>query len=66
MKRLHVAFGALLFAVHLGVGATEVAYLTEPSRTVSAKASVAADTRAYRLDAARHDGHGGSCAQVVK
>jgi hypothetical protein len=32
MKRLHLAAGALLCAVHLGIGATEVAYLTEPSR----------------------------------
>ena len=54
MKRLHLAAGALLCAVHLGIGATEVAYLTEPSRTVSAKASAAGDTRAYRMDAARH------------
>ena len=54
MKRLHLAAGVLLCAVHLGIGATEVAYLTSPSRTVSATASVAADTRAYRMDAARH------------
>jgi protein TonB len=54
MKRLHLAAGALLCAVHLGIGATEVAYLTEPSRSVSARASAATDTRAYRLDAARH------------
>jgi len=54
MKRLHLAAGALLCAVHLGVGAIEVAYLTEPSRSVSAKASAATDTRAYRMDAARH------------
>ena len=54
MKRLHLAAGALLCAVHLGIGATEVAYFTEPSRTVSAKASAAADPRAYRMDAARH------------
>jgi periplasmic protein TonB len=53
MKRLHFAAGALLCAVHLGVGATEVAYFTEPSR-VPAKASAAGDARAYRLDAARH------------
>ena len=54
MKRLQLAAGALLCAVHLGIGATEVAYLTEPSRSVSAKASAAGDARAYRLDAARH------------
>jgi len=54
MKRLHLAAGALLCAVHLGVGATQVAYFTEPTRKVSAKASAAGDARAYRLDAARH------------
>ena len=54
MKRLHLAASALLCAAHLGVGAMEVAYLTEPSRTVSAKASSAANMRAYRMDAARH------------
>ena len=54
MKRLHLVAGAVLCAVHLGVGATEVAYYTEPSRTVSARPSSAGDARAYRLDAARH------------
>jgi TonB family protein len=53
MKRLHLAAGALLLAAHLGTGATEVAYLTEPLRT-SYKLSVAADARSYRMDAARH------------
>jgi len=46
MKRLHLAAGVLLCAAHLGIGAMEVAYLTEPSRSVSAKASSAADVRA--------------------
>jgi len=36
MKRLQLAAGALLCAVHLGIGATEVAYLTAPSWKVSA------------------------------
>jgi protein TonB len=54
MKRLYLAAGALLFAVHLGIGATEVAYLTEPTRKVVPKASFAGDERAYRMDAARH------------
>jgi len=55
MKRLYLAAGAfLLCVVPMAVGATEVAYLTEPSRSVSAKASGAADMRAYRIDAARH------------
>ena len=54
MKRLHLAAGALLCMVHLGIGATEVAYLTEPTRIASAKVSAAADMRAYRMDAARH------------
>jgi periplasmic protein TonB len=54
MKRLQLAAGALLCAAHFGVCAMEVAYLTEPSRSVSAKASAASDMKAYRLDAARH------------
>ena len=54
MKRLHLAAGALLCAVHLGIGATEVAYLTEPSRTVSRQGFGRRRRAAYRLDAARH------------
>jgi len=54
MKRLHLAAGALLCLVHVAIGATEVAYLTEPSRSVTARASAATDVRAYRVDAARH------------
>ena len=54
MKRLQLAAGAVLLAMHLGTGATEVAYFSEPNRAVSAKASAAGDARAYRLDAARH------------
>jgi len=54
MNRLSfVAAGAVL-AAHLSAAATEVAYFTEPSRSVSAKASAATNARAYRLDAARH------------
>src|SRR4051794_24909556 len=54
MKRIRLAAGALLCAAHFGLAAMEVAYLTEPSRSVTAKPSSAADTRAYRMDAARH------------
>jgi periplasmic protein TonB len=54
MKRLHFAAGALLSTFWLGANATEVAYLTEPTRVASAQVSAATDTRAYRLDAARH------------
>jgi TonB family protein len=54
MKRLHLAAGALLLAAHLTTAATQVAYLTEPVRTTSPKASSAGDARSYRLDAARH------------
>jgi protein TonB len=54
MKRLHLAAGALLSILWLGANATEVAYLTEPTRIASAQVSAAADARAYRLDAARH------------
>jgi len=54
MKRLHLAAGAVLCAIHLGIGATEVAYLTEPTRAASVRPSGAGDAKAYRLDAARH------------
>jgi TonB family protein len=54
MKRLHLAAGAVLCAIHLGIGATEVAYLTEPTRVASVRPSGAGDAKAYRLDAARH------------
>ncbi|HEV7577229.1 MAG TPA: energy transducer TonB [Caldimonas sp.] len=54
MKRLHLAAGAVVLATHLGAQATEVAYLTEPTRIASQKVSTAADARAYRIDAARH------------
>ena len=52
MSRLAAA--ACLLAAHLGAGATEVAYLTEPCSTGAQKVSAAGDTRAYRIDAARH------------
>ncbi len=54
MKRLHLAAGALLLAAHLGTGATEVAYLTEPLHHSMQKVSAAGDARSYRMDAARH------------
>jgi protein TonB len=54
MKRLSFVAAAGVFAVHLGAGATEVAYLTEPVRPSVQKVSSAGDTRAYRMDAARH------------
>jgi TonB family protein len=54
MKRLHLAVGAVLLAVHLGAAATEVAYLSEPVRQSTQKMSAAGDTRSYRMDAARH------------
>ena len=54
MKRVPLVAGALLLACHVGATATEVAYLTEPVRATSQKVSVAADTRSYRMDAARH------------
>mgnify|MGYP001126267383 CR=1 FL=1 len=54
MKRLSFVAAACVFAVHLGAGATEVAYLTEPVRPSVQKVSSAGDTRAYRMDAARH------------
>ena len=54
MKRVACLVGACLLGVHLGAAAIEVAYLSEPSRSHAQKVSVAADTRAYRIDAARH------------
>jgi len=54
MQRLLLLAGASLVAAHLGAAATEVAYFTEPTRVAAQKVSVAADPRAYRLDAARH------------
>jgi protein TonB len=55
MKRVaNVVVGACLLAVQLGAAATEVAYLSEPKHGVAQKVSAAADTRSYRVDAARH------------
>jgi len=54
MKRLLLAAGALLVAAHMGVSASEVAYLTEPLQRPTRIISAAADARAYRMDAARH------------
>jgi periplasmic protein TonB len=55
MKRLHLAAGIGLLATCLSVGAAEVAYFTEPLHSGGMqKVSYAADTRAYRIDAARH------------
>jgi TonB family protein len=54
MKRLFLVAAASLFLVHLGARATEVAYFTEPVHQGAQKVSMAGDTRAYRLDAARH------------
>ncbi|HTJ07950.1 MAG TPA: hypothetical protein VL624_21585 [Caldimonas sp.] len=54
MKRLSLATVAAMLAVHLHAGATEVAYFTEPVHLGAQKASMAADARAYRIDAARH------------
>ena len=54
MKRLAIAAAACLIAAPLGVGATEVAYLTQPVRASAHKVSNAGDVKAYRVDAARH------------
>lgn len=54
MKRVCLAAAACLFAAHLGAGATEVAYFTEPVRMGAPKVSAAGDARSYRIDAARH------------
>jgi len=54
MKRLLFVAAATMLAVHLHAGATEVAYFTEPLHVGTQKVSAAADTRSYRVDAARH------------
>ncbi len=53
--KLHLAAGALLLVTHFGASANDVAYFSEPLHTGGMqKVSAAADSRAYRLDAARH------------
>jgi periplasmic protein TonB len=54
MKLVPIAAAAWLLTLHLGVGAVEVAYLTEPKPAGIQKVSQASDPRVYRLDAARH------------
>ena len=55
MKRLAgLAAAACLFLVPHGAAAGEGAYFSEPNGTVTQKVSMAADTRAYKVDAARH------------
>ncbi len=54
MNLVPIAVAAWLLALHLGAGAAEVAYVTEPKRGGIQKVSQAADARVYRLDAARH------------
>jgi protein TonB len=53
MKRLFLALGAGLLALHgSGIAATTSIYFSEPLPSTQ-KVSAAADARAYRLDAAR-------------
>jgi len=54
MKRLPLVAAAAMLVAHLNVGATEVAYFTEPVHVGAQRISVAADPKAYRVDAARH------------
>ena len=55
MKRLSIVAAACLLAAQAHAGpATEVAYLTQPSRSLAHMVSTASDAKAYRLDAARH------------
>jgi hypothetical protein len=54
MKRLPLVAAAAMLAACLNVGATEVAYFTEPVHVGAQRVSVAADPKAYRVDAARH------------
>jgi TonB family protein len=54
MKRLSLLAATAMLAAHVNVGATEVAYFTEPVHVGAQKVSSAADPKAYRIDAARH------------
>jgi len=54
MKRLLLVAAGALLAAHLNVGATEVAYFTEPVHVGAQRVSNAADPKSYRVDAARH------------
>ena len=54
MKHLPWTVAAGLIALHLGAGAVDLPYVSEPIRLATQKVSVAADPKSYRLDAARH------------
>ena len=54
MKKLPWIVAAGLLALHLGAGAVDLPYVSEPMRIATQKVSLAADPKSYRLDAARH------------
>lgn len=54
MQRISLVIGALVLAAHGCAGAASSAYFSEPSLPATQKVSAARDSRAYRLDAARH------------
>jgi protein TonB len=54
MKRIGLVVGAFVLAVHGNAAALGAPYFTEPHMPATQKVSSATDSRAYRLDAARH------------
>jgi len=54
VKHLPWIVAAGLCALHLGAGASDLPYVSEPMRIATQKVSTAADPRSYRIDAARH------------
>ena len=54
MKRFAGLVVACLLLGHGAVAAGDSIYFSDPNAAVTQKVSMAADTRAYRVDAARH------------
>jgi len=54
VKHLQWIVAAGLCALHLGAGAIDLPYVSEPILVATQKVSTASDPRAYRIDAARH------------
>ena len=54
MKHLPWIVAAALFALHLGAGAVDLPYVSEPLHLATQKVSMDADPKLYRMDAARH------------
>ena len=54
MKRFACLVAACLLVGHGGAAAGDGIYFSDPNAAVTQKVSMASDTRAYRVDAARH------------